>query len=105
MVTAGRPLVAALRVADVAEQQWLAGCATRQGARVERGFPFGQRAQECTRVPASVPARQARPIGCAGAVGERVVAQTQSKKVGEKDERERVTRGVHRSAIQGQMAR
>jgi hypothetical protein len=38
-------------------------------------------------------------------VGERVVAQTQSKKVGEKDERERVTRGVHRSAIQGQVAR
>jgi hypothetical protein len=27
------------------------------------------------------------------------------QKVGEKDERERVTRGVHRSAIQGQMAR
>jgi hypothetical protein len=80
MVTARRPLVAALRVADVAEQQWLAGHATRHGARVEQGFPLGQRAQECARVPASVPARQARPIGCAGAAGERVVAQTQSKR-------------------------
>jgi hypothetical protein len=61
----------------------------------EGDFPLGRRARKCARAPASVPARHARPIGRAGAEGERVAAQR--RQLREKEERGRMTHGVHRS--------